>query len=71
MSNSEAATRVFLHFSQNSQESTRAKVSSLIKFQACNFIQKETLAQVFSCEYCEISKNNFLLNTSERLLLKV
>ena len=25
---------------------------------ACNFIKKETLAQVFSCEFCEISKNN-------------
>ena len=24
-----------------------------------NFIKKETLAQVFSCEFCEISKNNF------------
>ena len=24
---------------------------------ACNFIQTETLAQVFSCEFCEISKN--------------
>ena len=27
--------------------------------QACNFIKKETLAQVFSCEICEISKNIF------------
>ena len=71
MSNLEAAIRVFLHFSQNSQESTRVRVSSLIKFQACNFIQKETLAQVFSCECYEISKNNFLLNTYGRLLLKV
>ena len=24
---------------------------------ACNFINKETLAQVFSCEFCEIFKN--------------
>ena len=24
-----------------------------------NFIKKETLAQVFSCEYCQISKNSF------------
>ena len=23
------------------------------------FIKKETLAQVFSCEFCEISKNTF------------
>ena len=27
--------------------------------QACNFIKKETLAQVFSSEFCEISKNTF------------
>ena len=37
--------------------------------EACNFIKKETLTQVFSCEFCEISKNTFLQNTSERLLL--
>ena len=27
--------------------------------QACNFIKKETLAQMFSCEFCGISKNTF------------
>ena len=27
----------------------------------CNFIKKESLAQVFSCEICEISKNTFFL----------
>ena len=37
--------KVFLEISQNSQ--------------ACNLIKKETLAQVFSCEFCEISKNTF------------
>ena len=26
---------------------------------AGNFIKKETLAQVFSCEFCKIFKNNF------------
>ena len=26
---------------------------------ACNFIKKETLAQVLSCKFCEISKNTF------------
>ena len=25
----------------------------------CNFIKKETLTQVFSCEFCEIYKNTF------------
>ena len=29
--------------------------------QACNFIKKETLVQVFSCKFCEISKNTFFI----------
>ena len=41
---------MFLETSQNSQEFA----------EDCNFIKKETLAQVISCEFCEISKNNFL-----------
>ena len=32
---------------------------SIWRQQACNFIKKETLEQVFSCEFCEISKNAF------------
>ena len=32
--------------------------------EACNFIKKETLAQVFPCEFCEISKYTFLYRTS-------
>ena len=44
---------MFLEISQNSQENTCASLK------ACNFIEKETLAQVFSCELCEISKNTF------------
>ena len=31
--------------------------------QVCNFIKKETLAQVFSCEFCRISKSNFSYRT--------
>ena len=59
----EAATKsvlckkMFLEISQNSQENTCTRVSFLIK--ACNFIKKETLAQVFSWEFCEIFKNIF------------
>ena len=34
-----------------------------------NFIKKEALAQVFSCEFCKTSKNTFLQNTSGRLPL--
>ena len=49
--------KVFLKTLQNSQENTSARVSFLIK--AGNFIKKEALAQVFSCEICEISKNTF------------
>ena len=30
---------------------------------ACNFIKKETLVQVFSCEFCEIFKNTFFYRT--------
>ena len=37
--------------------------------QACNFIKKETLAQVFSYELCKISSSTFLHNTYGRLLL--
>ena len=36
---------------------------SVKKAQARNFIKKETLAQVFSCEFCEISKNTFFHRT--------
>ena len=31
--------------------------------EACNFIKKETLAKVFSREFCEISKNTFSYGT--------
>ena len=32
--------------------------------------QKETLAQVFSCDFCEVSKNMFLTEHLRRLLFK-
>ena len=40
---------IFLEISQNSHEN--------------NFIKKETLAQVFSWKFCEISKNTFSYRT--------
>ena len=43
--------KVFLEISQNSQSIFLNKVAGLHK------IKKETLAEVFSCEFCEISKN--------------
>ena len=50
--------KVFLEILRNSREKTRARAPSLIKLQAqaCNFIKKETLAQIFSSEFCETSK---------------
>ena len=57
--------KVFLEISQNSQENTCARVSLLIKLptKAWNFIKKETLTQVYSCEFCEISKSTFSYRT--------
>ena len=37
----------------------------------CNFIKKETLVQVFSCEFCVIFKNIFLQHTFRWLLLDI
>ena len=41
----------------------RVAITFGISHQSCsiknNFIKKETLAQVFSCEFCKISKNTF------------
>ena len=34
-------------------------------FCTCNFIKKETLVQVFSCEFCGISKNTFSYRTPQ------
>ena len=53
--------KVFLEISQNSQEDSVPESPFLIKLQteACNFIKKEALAQVFSCEFSEISKSIF------------
>ena len=33
------------------------------RLEACNFIKKETLAQVFSCEFCEIYKSTCYYRT--------
>ena len=53
--------KVFLNILQNSQENSCARVSLLIKLQAkaWNCIKKGTLAEVFSDEFLEISKNTF------------
>ena len=50
-----------LKVSQNSQKSTCARFffQKTLQVEASNFIKKETLVQVFSREFCKISKNTF------------
>ena len=48
--------KMLLEISQNSQKNTCTRVSFLIKLQASG---KETLTQLFSREFCKISKNTF------------
>ena len=57
--------KLFLKISRNLQGSTCARVyfNKVCRPQAENFIKKEALAQVFSCEFCEIFKNNFFYRT--------
>ena len=51
---------MFLEISQNSQEKHLCQGLFFNKVAgACNFIKKEALAQVFSSEFCQISKNTF------------
>ena len=62
--------KTFLKTPQNSQENTCATITFWLKLQAWGI--KKTLAQVFSCEFCEIFKNSFfnrtaLVATSKRL----
>ena len=54
---------MFLKNSQNPQENTCASFLIKLETEACNSIKKEILVQVFSCEFCEISKNTFFYGT--------
>ena len=63
----EVVSKNFLKISQNSQENTCAEVSISINLLAA--LKKETPAQMFYCEFCEIFKSTMLKNTSVRLLL--
>ena len=42
---------------------TEKPVAEIPSPTACNFIKKESLAQVFSSEFCEISSNTFFHRT--------
>ena len=62
------------HLAQSSyyyQKIKIAKVEILLKLRpkACNFDKKDSLAEVFSCEFYEISKNTFFTEHPRRLLL--
>ena len=55
-----------LQIVQNLKENacvTESFLIFLMKLQAWVFIKKDCLAQVFSCEFCEISKNTFFYRT--------
>ena len=54
--------KVVLEISQNSQENTCARVS-FSKKRKKRLKKKETLTQVFSCEFYEISKKTFFYRT--------
>ena len=61
---------MFFKISENTRENTTVGVFFIIKLhpRPVVFIKKQTLVQVFSCEFQEIFKNIFLLNISGRLL---
>ena len=56
--------KVFLEFGKFAGKSLcQGLCFDKVAGQACSFIKIETLAQVFSCEFCEISKNTFSWRT--------
>ena len=57
--------KVFLEISQNSQKTRVPETlfQQSCRPKSCNSIMKEPLAQVFSCEFCKISKNSFFYRT--------
>ena len=57
--NVEAATRGVLWKKELLESSQNSEENNCARAQACNFIKKEALAQVFSCEFCDTSNNTF------------
>ena len=63
-SRTEVFYQMFLKISQNSQENTCVRVSFFIKLQElAYFVKKETLIEVFSCEFCKIFRKGFFYGT--------
>ena len=50
---------VLRNFAKFTGNCARVSFFNRVEAEACNFIKQETLAQVFSCEFCEISNNTF------------
>ena len=50
--------KMFLEISQNSQENTCAR-ASLLRPEACNFIKREALAQVFFVNFAKFLRTPF------------
>ena len=48
---------------QNRSSQNFTKFTGKHLCRSCNFIKKETLAHIFSCEFCEISKNTSFYRT--------
>ena len=59
---------------EESPEKPQYNMATPLRPQPATLLKKETLIQVFSCEFCEISKNNFSYRTplvAVSLLLEV
>ena len=62
----EALFYISLYFNISLYEEAVAQTCSVKKvfeIKVCNVIKIETLAQVFSCEFCEVSKKTFSYRT--------
>ena len=57
------------YFTANNKNYDAYLKQSSSRPQACNFIKKESLAHVFSCKFCEITKNTFFTEHFRWLLL--
>ena len=59
--------KVFLNMLLNLQENTRVGVSFLRKKDSCNFTKKDSLTQVFSCEFYKFLRVLFFMENIRRL----
>ena len=64
-----SAKKVLLNILQNSQENACVRVFFFNRARPAILLKRETLAQVFSSEFCEIYKNIFFMEHLWQLLL--